>query len=107
MKKVFLSASALLLASAFSFAGTPETKANAKPEVKTSSTVYHYTSESTAPGAFANTANWSEGPSGNPSCGLANNKPCEITADDAADLSSMLSGQSNSNVLLITDKNRQ
>ncbi|WP_313155990.1 DUF6520 family protein [Sphingobacterium multivorum] len=46
MKKVFLSASALLLATAFSFAGTPETKteAKAKPEVKTETTlVYHYT----------------------------------------------------------------
>ncbi|WON93786.1 hypothetical protein [Sphingobacterium sp. UGAL515B_05] len=109
MKKVIFSAAALMLASAFSFAGTPETKteAKAKPEVKTSSTVYHYTSESTAPGAFANTANWSEGPSDNPTCGSYNNKPCEITADDAADLSSMLNGQSNSNVLLITDRNRQ
>ncbi|MCS4165174.1 DUF6520 family protein [Sphingobacterium sp. BIGb0116] len=46
MKKVFLSASALILATAFSFAGTPETKAEtkAKPEVKTETTlVYHYT----------------------------------------------------------------
>lgn len=46
MKKVIFSAAALMLASAFSFAGTPETKteAKAKPEVKTETTlVYHYT----------------------------------------------------------------
>jgi|GEM_PF-2119392 len=46
MKKVIFSAAALMLASVFSFAGTPETKAEtkAKPEVKTETTlVYHYT----------------------------------------------------------------
>lgn len=47
MKKVIFSAAALMLASAFSFAGTPETKseAKAKPEVRTETTnlVYHYT----------------------------------------------------------------
>ncbi|WP_366520281.1 hypothetical protein [uncultured Dysgonomonas sp.] len=34
-----------MLATAFSFAGTPETKGEAKPEVKTETTnlVYHYT----------------------------------------------------------------
>lgn len=46
MKRIVLSTAALMLASAFSFAGTPETKteAKAKPEVKTETTlVYHYT----------------------------------------------------------------
>lgn len=106
MKKVFLSASALLLATAFSFAGTPETKANAKPEANTSGTIYHYASESTATGAFANTSNWQPGPSPNQDCGLDDVKPCEMTANDATDLASKLSGKSNTQVLLITDSNR-
>ncbi|OJV55365.1 MAG: hypothetical protein BGO31_20770 [Bacteroidetes bacterium 43-16] len=45
MRKLIFSAAALMLATAFSFAGTPETKGEAKPEVKTETTnlVYHYT----------------------------------------------------------------
>ncbi|WP_336834722.1 hypothetical protein [Sphingobacterium siyangense] len=35
MKKLILSAATLMLASALSFAGTPETKGEAKPEAKT------------------------------------------------------------------------
>ncbi|WP_222165898.1 DUF6520 family protein [Edaphocola aurantiacus] len=49
MKRIVLSTAALMLATAFSFAGTPETKteAKAKPEVKTeiASQVYHYDSK--------------------------------------------------------------
>ena len=50
MKKVIFSAAALMLASAFSFAGTPETKA--KPEVKTNiqtEEVLHWYSPSGTP----------------------------------------------------------
>ena len=45
MSKLIFSAAALMLATAFSFAGTPETKGEVKPEVKTETTnlVYHYT----------------------------------------------------------------
>jgi hypothetical protein len=52
MKKVIFSAAALMLASAFSFAGTPETKANTKPEAKTNAQtadVLHWCSPSGTP----------------------------------------------------------
>lgn len=46
MKKIIFSAATIMLASAFSFAGTPETKEEAKPEVKTEALqVYHYSSK--------------------------------------------------------------
>ncbi|MNJ95299.1 hypothetical protein D3C87_130090 [compost metagenome] len=107
MKKVIFSAAAFMLASTFSFAGTPETKENAKPEANTSSAqIYHYVSNSTAPGAYANTGNWQPGPSPFDDCGTAENRPCEMTANDASDLSSKLSGKSNAQVLAITDSNR-
>ncbi|MDR3008615.1 MAG: hypothetical protein LBV59_11815 [Sphingobacterium sp.] len=104
MKRIVLSTAALMLTTAFSFAGTPETKA--KPETSTSATIYHYASESTATGAFANTSNWQPGPSDDPTCGFAQTKPCEMTVNDAADLASKLSGKTNAQVLLITDDNR-
>ncbi|MGJ1435671.1 hypothetical protein [Sphingobacterium siyangense] len=78
MKKVIFSAAALLLASAFSFAGTPETKANtkpeAKPEVKTETTlVYHYTGKD-AQGRII----FEEGPATD--CPSGTNLPCEWEA---------------------------
>lgn len=46
-----------MLASAFSFAGTPETKANAKPEVNTNSTsTLHWYTVSGSTVSFQNTA---------------------------------------------------
>lgn len=72
MKKVIFSAAALMLASAFSFAGTPETKANTKPEVKTVTTtlVYHYTGKD-AQGRIV----FQEGPA--PDCNNLGSVPCE------------------------------
>jgi hypothetical protein len=78
MKKVLLSASSLILATAFSFAGTPETKteAKAKPEVKTNTElVYHYVSQNTN-----GTINFAEGPATN--CPQPGTKPCEWTSDN-------------------------
>ena len=107
MKKIIFSAAALMLASAFSFAGTPETK-DAKPvtaEVK-SATLFHYASESTAPNAYQNTGNWQPGPSPSENCGQADVKPCEIMANDETDLSSQISGKTNLQVLDLTISNR-
>lgn len=62
--------------------------------------VFHYASEDTSEGAFADPNNWAEGPS--PStrpCGNGENKPCEKSAIDKDDLESMLSGKSNQNIL--------
>ncbi len=105
MKRIVLSAAALMLTTAFSFAGTPEAKANSKTEASFAQ-LYHYASENTTEGQFRNTGNWLPGPSPNTDCGTADVKPCEITANDATDLASKLSGKSNSQVLMITDQNR-
>ena len=78
MKKVIFSAAALMLASAFSFAGTPETKTEAKatPEVKANTElVYHYVSQNTN-----GTINFAEGTATN--CPQPGNKPCEWTSDN-------------------------
>ncbi|MEN5232485.1 hypothetical protein [Sphingobacterium faecium] len=108
MKTLILSAAAIMLASAVSFAGTPETKGESKPEVNTSSAqVYHYASENTAENQFRNPSNWQPGPSSDPTCGLDDIKPCEMTANNASDLATKLGSRSNSQVLLITDSNRQ
>lgn len=74
MKKLILSTAALMLATAFSFAGTPDTKteAKAKPEVKTETTtlVYHYTGKD-AQGRIV----FQEGPA--PDCNGLGSVPCE------------------------------
>ncbi|CAM3584870.1 hypothetical protein [Sphingobacterium prati] len=79
-------------------------KAMEKKTVKVTSqkelVVFHYASEDTSPGAFADPDNWVEGtsPSTRP-CGNGENKPCEKTAIDKDDLESMLVGKSNQNIL--------
>ncbi|MCY1520976.1 hypothetical protein D9M68_557710 [compost metagenome] len=81
MKKVFLSASALILATAFSFAGTPETKAEtkAKPEVRTETAkVYHYVSKN-GDGSI----NFAEGePTSPTACQGLQQIPCRWTSED-------------------------
>lgn len=80
MKKIFLSASALLLASAFSFAGTPETKtdAKAKPEVRAETTkVYHYVSKN-----GDGTINFAEGEPAFNGCSGTQEIPCRWTSED-------------------------
>ncbi len=69
-------------------------------------TTYHYASESTDPGAFANPDNWEPGNS-SVTCGTGNTKPCQITAEDEADLESKLDGKTNPEVLSIVDSRRQ
>ena len=79
MKKVIFSAAALMLASAFSFAGTPETKANAKPEVRTETAkVYHYVSKN-GDGSI----NFAEGePTSPTACQGLQQIPCRWTSED-------------------------
>lgn len=77
MKKLILSAAALMLATAFSFAGTPETKeeAKAKPEVKTETASITYHFDTPNPNG---TINFSEGPSNSCPSGVKN--PCVWTS---------------------------
>lgn len=71
MKKIIFSTAALMLASVFSFAGTPETKGEAKPEVKTESATIHYRYQSTNPNG---SLNFVEGQ--NNECPPGTEKPC-------------------------------
>lgn len=77
-------------------------KATEKKEVKATSqkelVVFHYASDDTSEGAFANPDNWEPGTSPS-TCGTGTTKPCEKTAIDQSDLESMLSGKSNQNIL--------
>lgn len=66
---------------------------------------FHYASESTAAGAFANPDNWEPGTSPTNCVGTA--KPCQITAEDEADLESKLAGKTNPQVLSIVDSKRK
>mgnify|MGYP006994456557 FL=1 len=68
------------------------------------STTYHYTSNSTAPGAFATTTNWATGAG---SCVSDGNKPCDILVPDGSTLSSVLAGKTNSQVLDINPTSRR
>lgn len=74
---------------------------------KVRATVFHYASEDTSPGAFADPNNWEEGasPSTRP-CGNGENKPCEINAADEQDLSDVLEGKTNTQVLNIVTSKR-
>ncbi len=91
-----------------SFAGILKDKPDSKSEQNFStSKVFYYISESTSEGQFRNITNWTEGNSSGHTCGLGDNKPCQITANDINDLASKLSGRSNAQVLLITDTNRE
>jgi hypothetical protein len=108
MKKSIFSAAAIVMALSFTaFAGTPETKEAKTTNTEVSSSgLFHYVGNSTAAGAFANPANWAEGPSPSNNCTTNGNKPCEITAEDQTELESMLSGRSNPSVLTIVDSKR-
>ncbi len=68
------------------------------------STVYHYTSNSTAAGAFATVANWAEGAG---DCGATGNKPCEIEVPDGSSLSDLIAGKTNAQVLSINSSSRR
>lgn len=71
-----------------------------KEEILTTSTVFHYASESVLPGAFADPDNWEEGPTPEgKDCGGEENKPCEKMALDKNDLESILLGKSNADIL--------
>lgn len=90
---------------AMSFALVNKETPEAKAEVKVQTT-FHYASESTSPGAFANPDNWQSG--GSPvACNTGEEKPCQITAEDEADLASKLSGRNNDQVLAIVDSRRE
>lgn len=75
---------------------------------KTRTTVFHYASEDTTPGAFANPNNWEIGPSPSSlACGTGDEKPCELTAADEQDLADILTGNNNLQVLSIADSTRE
>ncbi|OJV54246.1 MAG: hypothetical protein BGO31_12915 [Bacteroidetes bacterium 43-16] len=106
MKKVFFSVAAILALSLSAFAGTPDSKDSRTSNQVSSTGVFHYVGNSTSPGAFANPANWAEGPAPSNNCGTTGDKPCEITAEDQTELQAMLSGRSNTSVLTIADSRR-
>ncbi|WP_333624259.1 DUF6520 family protein [Sphingobacterium siyangense] len=99
MKKVLLSASALILATAFSFAGTPETKTNTKPEVKSETVLktYHYQSQNPD-----GTINFVEGTG---SCPTPGNNICEWTSSEELE-SPMLPSDISSNPNVSVTKTR-
>ncbi|MEN5057157.1 DUF6520 family protein [Sphingobacterium kitahiroshimense] len=74
---------------------------------KKAATTWHYTSNSTTAGAFANAANWQQG--AGPSCGSTGNKPCEITVDaeNEIELEAYLDGMSNPEVLAINPTSKR
>lgn len=102
--KLLMLTLALIGVVAMSFTFVNDKKSEAKTETKVA-TIFHYASESTSPGAFANPDNWQSGV-GSVACGTGENKPCQITAEDEADLESMLDGRTNSQVLSIVDSKR-
>ncbi|MBH1960117.1 MAG: hypothetical protein I8H68_08400 [Flavobacteriia bacterium] len=66
-------------------------------------TVYHYDSNSMAPGAFSTVSNWAVG---NPveNCATSRDvRPCKITVPEGSTLSSILAGKNNSQVLDISE----
>lgn len=89
---------------AMSFTLVNKEKSEAKTERK-AATLFHYASESTSPGAFANPDNWEPG-AGSVACGTGENKPCQITAEDEADLESKLAGKNNTQVMGIVNNKR-
>ena len=83
MKKLMFSTAAILALSLSAFAGTPETKGEAKPEAKTQEVyTYHYLSESNGK------INFAEGPATN--CTPPGSKPCEWTSDEPMNTSEAL-----------------
>lgn len=105
LKSKFLMLTLLLIGVvAMSFTLVNKGKSEAKTEVKVA-TLFHYASESTSPGAFANPDNWQPG-AGSVACGTGENKPCQITAEDEEDLESMLAGKNNAQVLGIVSSKR-
>ncbi|PRD56704.1 hypothetical protein [Sphingobacterium gobiense] len=81
------------------FAQAFDRKSEEKESTKVT-TVFHYVGDDTSEGAFANPDNWEEGssPSTIP-CGSGQNKPCEKSATDKDELTDMLEGRSNSDIL--------
>lgn len=76
--------------------------------VEAQPTVFHYASDSTSPGAFADINNWQPGPSPSTTpCATGENKPCETNALDEQDLANMLSGKDNEEILEIVDSTRE
>lgn len=73
--------------------------------LSSTATTFHYDSESTLPGAFANPNNWKEG-SSPIACNTGETKPCQISAIDVDELQDMLSGKNNNDVLEIVESTR-
>ncbi len=99
MKKLILSVASLMLASALSFAGTPETKGEAKPEVKTNTVLKTYHYESQNPDG---TINFAEGTG---SCPTPGNRICEWTSSEELE-SPMLPSDISSNPNVSVTKTR-
>lgn len=78
MRKLMFSTAAILALSLSAFAGTPETKGEAKPEAKTQDTyVYHYVSKNTD-----GSLNFAPGEPLPGACGGLQEIPCRWTSDD-------------------------
>ncbi|PRD46917.1 hypothetical protein [Sphingobacterium haloxyli] len=109
LKKAWLRASAGVLTLVLGFfvvVGAMDRGDKKTPEVQP--TVFHYASESTSPGAFADINNWEPGPSPSTTpCATGDNKPCETNALDEQDLANMLSGKDNEEVLEIVNSTRE
>lgn len=70
-------------------------------------TLWHYTSNSTAAGAFADASNWAQGAGS--SCGTSGTKPCQISVDAAnqTELGEYLDGMDNNAVLAINPNSKR
>ncbi|WP_028298200.1 hypothetical protein [Olivibacter sitiensis] len=81
-----------------------------KQEVKTEAkvaTLWHYVGDAN-PGVFSDATNWALG-GGSATCGPTGDLPCEITvnATDESQLTTYLSGMSNSQILNINPNSRR
>lgn len=74
-------------------------------KMASTASTFHYT-DTANPGVFSDPANWQPGNS-SIACGTGTTKPCEITAENEADLESKLDGKTNPQVLSIVDSRRQ
>lgn len=68
-------------------------------------TTFHYT-DTANPGVFADPDNWQPGNSPI-TCGAGTAKPCEISAEDPADLEAKLDGLDNDGVMDIVSSKRK
>lgn len=74
-------------------------------KMASTASTFHYT-DIANPGVFSDPANWQPGNSPI-TCGDGTAKPCQITAEDPADLEAKLDGLDNASVMAIVSSKRK